>query len=48
MNAITVFHIHNKYFLPTGDSVREIPFATVMEWQRTGSDVQIKEVEQYV
>jgi hypothetical protein len=47
MNAITVFHIHNKYFLTVSDGVREIPFAIVLEWQRSGSDVQIKEVEQY-
>lgn len=48
MSKVTVFHINNRFFLPTGDSVREIPFAIVSAWEREGTEVEVKEVEQYV
>jgi hypothetical protein len=48
MSKVTVVQINNQFFVPISNGLKEIPFAIVMEWQQTGSEVEITEVEQYV
>ena len=47
MSKVTVIHVNGHWFLPVGDSVREIPYALVYAWQQD-SEVKIMEVEHYV
>ena len=44
MSKVTVFHADNRWFIPTSTGVKEIPFAIVCEWEKSGG-LEIKEVE---
>ena len=46
MKQVTVYHAHGRWFIYASNGVKEIPYAIVSEWQRSG-ELEIKEVEQY-
>lgn len=43
---ITVYHAHGRWFIYSGNGVKEIPYGIVAEWQKD-CEVIVKEVEQY-
>ena len=47
MSKVTVIHVNGHWFLPIGDSVREISYALVCEWQQQG-EINVLEEESYV
>lgn len=44
MKQVTVYHADNRWFIPVSNGVKEIPFAIVCEWEKSGG-LEIKEVE---
>lgn len=46
MSKVVVFHDGMRWYVPAGDSMREIPFAEVSEWQRQ-YEIQVMEVESH-
>ena len=46
MSKVVVFHDGMRWYVPAGDSMREVPYALVSEWQRQ-YELDIKEVEGY-
>lgn len=43
---VTVYHADNRWFIPSSDGVREIPYAVVMEWDKAYG-IEVKEAESY-
>jgi hypothetical protein len=44
----SIIQINNKFFVPTGDGLKEIPFAAINAWYEEGMKIEIKEVESFV
>lgn len=46
MSKVTVYHADGRWFIPSGLTVREVPYALVCDWQKQ-MEVEVKEVESH-
>lgn len=45
---MTIFQMNNKWFIDNGESMREIDYSIVLQWQLEGMEMLVEEGEMYV
>lgn len=48
MRKIVVYQVGSQFFLPVSNGMSPISMGTLNTWRESGSEVEIREVEQYV
>lgn len=48
MKTIIVFQVGEQFYLPAANGMSPVSIGTLNAWRESGSEIEIREVEQYV